>query len=139
LNYILDACALIAYLKQEPEGIHVKKLLDKAADANEINVFIFMSIVNLVEVYYGFIQQEGCVEEADKFIEPVYYLPVHILDTITDTVYRTASRFKGLYSLSLADAFAAATAVDLSAVLVTKDHEFETVEKNEHLSVLWIC
>jgi hypothetical protein len=31
-----------------------------------------------------------------------------------------------------------ATAMSVSAKLVTKDHEIEAVEQNENLSVLWI-
>jgi predicted nucleic acid-binding protein len=135
LNYVFDACALIAFLNDEPEKEAVQDLLKKAADKE---IIIHMSIVNFVEVYYNYIQQKGSVEEADKLMQSVYVLPIHTIDTITGTVYRDAARFKGLYSISLADAFACAAAKSLSATLVTKDHEIEAVEKNEKISVLWI-
>jgi predicted nucleic acid-binding protein len=138
LNYVFDACALLAYLKKEPEGNKVKELLDKAIDGPAEEISIYMSIVNLVEVYYGYIGEYDSVEEADKIMQPVYDLPIQIVNTITDTVYREASRFKGFYSISLGDCFAAATAKTLSAVLVTKDHEFEPVEAQEKIAVFWI-
>jgi predicted nucleic acid-binding protein len=136
MDYILDACALLAYLKKETEAVKVKELFDKA-DAEPDKIVIHISIVNLVEVYYGFIQEKG-IEEADRLMKQVDALPFNTIDTITDTVYRVASRFKALYSVSLADSFAAATAKSLSAIIVTKDGEFQELEKNENLSIMWI-
>jgi predicted nucleic acid-binding protein len=65
-------------------------------------------------------------------------LPFNTINTITDIVYRAASRFKALYSISLADSFAAATAKSLSAIIITKDGEFQALEKNEALSIMWL-
>jgi predicted nucleic acid-binding protein len=135
MSYVLDACALIAYLKKETEGIKVKELLDKAI-AREIT--LYMNRANLIEVYYGYIQQEGSVEKADTIMQSVYDLPMQFVDTITEPIYHAAARFKGLYSISFADAFAAATAFSMSSVLVTKDHEFEPLEQTENLSIFWI-
>jgi PIN domain nuclease of toxin-antitoxin system len=57
LNYIFDACALISLIKNEAAFDQVNGLLASAA-AGEIS--IFMSIVNLVEVYYyGFLRDMG--------------------------------------------------------------------------------
>jgi predicted nucleic acid-binding protein len=137
MNYVLDACALLAYLKQEPEAVKVKELLDKA-DTEPGETVLYISIINLVEVYYGFIQEKG-MDEADRLMQQVDALPFNTIDTITDTVYRAASRFKALYSVSLADSFACATAKSLAATLVTKDSEIKAVEQGENLSVLWIC
>jgi predicted nucleic acid-binding protein len=136
MNYVLDACALLAYLKQEPEAVKVKELFDKA-DTEPDEIIIHISIVNLVEVYYGFIQEKG-IEEADRLMQQVDALPFNTIDTITDPVYRAASRFKALYSVSLADSFAAATAKSLSAIIVTKDGEFLELERDENLSIMWI-
>jgi predicted nucleic acid-binding protein len=136
MDYVLDACALLAYLKEEKEGMRVKELFDKA-DTEPGETIIHISIVNLVEVYYGFIQEKG-IEVADRLMKQVDNLPFNTIDTITDTVYRAASRFKALYSVSLADSFAAATAKSLFAILVTKDGEFQELEKDEGLSIMWI-
>jgi PIN domain nuclease of toxin-antitoxin system len=58
MDYVLDACALLAYLKKEPEAVKVKELFDKA-DTQPDETVIHISIVNLVEVYYGFIQENS--------------------------------------------------------------------------------
>jgi PIN domain nuclease of toxin-antitoxin system len=72
LNYVFDACALISLLKKEAAFDQVAALLARAV-AGEIT--ISMSIVNLVEVYYGFIQKYGtreAAEQADAL--PVFWL-----------------------------------------------------------------
>jgi predicted nucleic acid-binding protein len=134
LIYLLDACALIALFKMEKGFEYVKDLLDRATMEE---VTIFMSIVNLVEVYYGFIQEKGA-EEADKIMNTITSFPITVISTITDAVYRDTARFKGTYSISLADAFLCATAKSLAATIVTKDREIAAVEIPESLSVLWI-
>jgi predicted nucleic acid-binding protein len=128
----------MAHINKEPESVKVKNLFDKATAAGAKAISIHMSVVNLVEVYYGKIQKKGSVAEADKVMRPVSELPIHVIDTITDDVYREASRLKAVYSISLADAFACATAMSLDATLVTKDSEIEAVEEHEKLSVFWI-
>jgi predicted nucleic acid-binding protein len=138
MNYTLDACALLAHLKKENEGVLVKNLFNKAIAEGPEAISINMSVVNLSEVYYGMIKEKGGVAEADKVMSVVSGFPFHTISTITDEVYREASRLKAGYSISLADAFACATAMSLGATLVTKDHEIEAVEQNEPLSVFWI-
>jgi predicted nucleic acid-binding protein len=97
-----------------------------------------MSIVNMIEVYYGMIQKTGNTAEADRIMREAAGLPIRVIDTITGAVYRETSRLKAAYSISLADAFACATALSLSAVLVTKDGEIKDVEQHEPLSVFRI-
>ena len=134
MNYIFDACALIAYIKKE-QGVHT--IVDLLKQAEDGTANISMSIVNLLEVYYGFFQERKRVA-AGVIMEEIYSLPVHIVDTITAPVFDMAGYLKASYSISLADAFAAATALTLPATLVSKDHEFVSLEKSENLSVLWI-
>jgi predicted nucleic acid-binding protein len=96
-----------------------------------------MSIVNLIEVYYGFIQDAG-QQEADRIMGTVSGFPITVINTISDEVYRDAARFKAAYSMSLADVFLCASAKSLSAVIVTKDDEIKAAEQNEAFSVFWI-
>jgi predicted nucleic acid-binding protein len=131
----LDACALIAFLDKEPAGINVKFLFDRTENED---ISIRMNIVNLVEVYYGFIQKYGTVKAADEIMQNVDGLPIEVITTISNTVYRETARYKAGYSMSLADAFLCATAKSLSATIVTKDSEIKPVEQKENLSVLWI-
>jgi predicted nucleic acid-binding protein len=132
--YILDACALISFLAKEVGGVRVKELFERAA-AEKITICI--SIVNLVEVFYHFIRNDG-ESEAVEIMRELDSFPLVVIDTISRAVYREAARFKVRYSISLGDVFLCATAKTLSATVVTKDHEIEAVEQDENLSVLWI-
>jgi predicted nucleic acid-binding protein len=135
LNYVFDACALIAFLNKEPEAVKVKSLLERTGTED---ISIYMSVFNLVEVYYGFIRKYGSVERADEIMQQVDDLPIEIIETVSPAVYRETARLKGFYRISLADAIACATAKSLAATLVTKDSEIKAVEQGENLSVLWI-
>jgi PIN domain nuclease of toxin-antitoxin system len=134
--YLLDACALIAHLNQERgEGFEkVGALLDRAATGE---VTLVMGIVNLVEVYYGYIRDHG-VAIADAIMAPVADLPIQVISNITDGMYRETARFKGTYAMSLADAFLGGAATCLGATIVTKDGEFVPPEAEENLSILWL-
>jgi predicted nucleic acid-binding protein len=134
LNYIFDACALIALIKNEAASDHVNGLLARAG-AGEIA--IYMSIVNLAEVYYGFLRERG-EQVADAIMNDAADLPITVIDTINGAVYREAARFKAAYPMSLADAFLCASAKDLSAVIVTKDGEIKAAEHASALAVFWL-
>jgi predicted nucleic acid-binding protein len=137
VKYVLDACALIAFLDVETgEGLEaMDDLFDRVARED---ISLHISIVNMAEVYYNFIKKCGTVEAADEIMRRVDYLPIEVIKTVSDAVYREASRLKGAYKMSLADAFACATAKSLAATLVTKDSEIRSAEQREKLSVFWI-
>jgi predicted nucleic acid-binding protein len=135
LNYLLDACALIAFFDKEPEGVIVKDLFNRIRTDD---ISFSMSIINLAEVYYGFIRKYKSVEQADLIMREATELPITIIDTISHAVYRDAAHMKARYSMSLADTFLCATAKNISATIVTKDGEIAEAEQAEPLSVLWI-
>jgi predicted nucleic acid-binding protein len=136
MTYVLDACALIAYLNEEKgEGFEAVDELFNRAEAGEIT--LYMSIVNLVEVYYGYIGDVG-MTTANEIMRPVFGFPMSFISTITDLMYREAARYKGVYPMSLADAFLCATAKSLNATVITKDAEIAGPKKEENLPVLWI-
>jgi predicted nucleic acid-binding protein len=136
LTCLLDACALLAFLNEEKgKGYEAVDALFDRAEAGEVT--LCMSIVNLAEVYYGYIQDKG-QEEADRIMQNAAYLPMTVIDTITEAAYRETARFKAGYSMSLADAFLCGTAKSLGAAIVTKDGEIREPERAESLSVLWI-
>jgi PIN domain nuclease of toxin-antitoxin system len=62
LIYILDACALIALLKRET-GWDMVDALFKQARVGEIT--LYMSIINLLEVIYGFRREKGAAYAAN--------------------------------------------------------------------------
>jgi predicted nucleic acid-binding protein len=134
MRYVLDACAMLAHLNEEPEADTVRNLLKQCA-ADEIE--LFMSAVQVVEVYYDRLHARGS-EYADSLLEEIYASHLQIMDTLPKERVREVGRLKASYSISLADAFACTAAMGLDATLVTKDHEIEAVEQNEKISVLWI-
>jgi predicted nucleic acid-binding protein len=138
LNYVLDACALIAYLAEE-KGKGYEAVDELFTRMEEDNISLYMSVFNLVEVYYDFIKKYRAVEQADEIMRQVDELPVEIIGTVSRAVYRETARLKGFYRISLADAVVCATAESLMATIVTKDREIRAVEQAENLSVLWIC
>jgi predicted nucleic acid-binding protein len=136
MTYILDACALLSLLNEE-FGKGYEKVRDLLENATKGEVSLCMSLINLVEVYYRYIQLKG-VEVADAIMEQVKNLPIKFIRDISDEVYFETARYKARYSMSLADAFLCATAKSLSAVIVTKDKEIKPAEKGGAVSVLWI-
>jgi PIN domain nuclease of toxin-antitoxin system len=50
MKYVLDACALFAFLNKEGGWEKVRALLVEAAGAG--NIQVFMNSANLIEVYY---------------------------------------------------------------------------------------
>lgn len=128
---VLDSFALLALLRGEPGSDHVRILLEKAA---EKDAPVHMTEVNYAEVQYIVRRKDG--EAAWKLISeelvaaPIQFHPAdrHLADHAAD--------FKTRFSLSLADAFAAALAKEKKAQLVTGDPEFKALESE--LKIQWI-
>jgi PIN domain nuclease of toxin-antitoxin system len=118
VTFILDACALIAFLNDEEGAGIVENLLDRNVSGEDT---ISMSIVNLLEVYYGELREKGA-ETARIVLDMIQNYSIKIIDTITNSVFHEAAKLKADYKLSLADAVGLATAKELSAQFVTSDH-----------------
>jgi predicted nucleic acid-binding protein len=133
-DYTLDACVLIALINREREAGMVDDLIQRAVAGEAA---LNMSIINLTEVYYGYLHERGA-EEAERILNRILSYPIRVISVIPEAVFRKAAFFKAFYSISLADAYACATAWWTRSTLVTKDHEIEAVEQREKLPVLWI-
>ncbi|GHV35187.1 hypothetical protein FACS1894187_07350 [Synergistales bacterium] len=134
-QYVLDACALIAYLNGENGGVLVKSTLIEAAKGN---VSIRMNKLNLLEVYYDDYRAHG-KEAANVMLEVVRSLPITIISEITDSVFEEAGRLKSSYKISLADAIVLAEASMCDGAILTADHhELDVVEQNEKIIFRWI-
>jgi uncharacterized protein len=130
--YVLDAWAFLAFLqKEEPAGARVRQLLQEALNET---ARLFASIVNLGEVYYRVGRTRGQAL-ADETLAELRGLPVTVLPAREDTVL-AAARFKIHFAVSYADAFAAAAARQLDAVLVTGDPELLALEGEFRLEKL---
>lgn len=118
---LLDSFALLAFLKKEGEYQRVKELLSSPDDP------VIMNEMNIGETYY-ILERERGREEADYFIEAILpSLPITIRANSFDLVIE-ASRIKAQHSISYADCFAVATAVQEKAAIVTGDPEFKKVQ-----------
>jgi predicted nucleic acid-binding protein len=133
MNYILDACALLAVYKREPGWEKVNALTIRAA-AGDILLYIHM--VNLLEVYYGIRREKG-PELAQEILDYVDASAIQITDDVSIPLIREAGRFKAAYDMSLADTFVCAAASLLSATVVTADGELKPVEVAEPVAFFW--
>jgi len=135
-EYILDACAVLAFLDGEEGAIVVRRLLDQAR-TNEIS--LIMNVANLVEVYYDRIRTVG-IKQADEIIQNIYdTFPISFIENLSPDIVREASILKAEGKMSFADTILVATAICTNTTIVTCDHsEFEMIEKQEAVPILWI-
>ena len=129
MNYVLDSFAVLAYLGNEEGADKVEELIDKA-EKGEIK--LFMNYVNLGEVYY-IVTREFGTAKANEAVAIVKRLPIEFVE-VNESLALTAGRIKAMHSLSYADAFVVATAIDKKGIIVTGDREFEGV----YPDILWI-
>jgi len=96
-----------------------------------------MSIVNLLEVYYGELRDKGS-DIAQVVLDMVQHYSIKIVNTVSEQVFKEAARLKAAYKISLADCIGLATTLELSGQFVTSDHhELEIVAKKESSSIFW--
>ena len=128
---VLDSFALVAYFRGEPCGMAVKELLQKAGRADKP---LHMSEVNYAEVKYMILRKEGAAVWEDAR-QVLLALPIEFHDA-TREMSDIAADLKSRFSVSLADAFAAALAKVKKAELVTGDPEFKALQGE--ISIVWI-
>jgi predicted nucleic acid-binding protein len=135
VKYVLDACAMLAFVYKEP-GYDIVLSALKQADENDVDVYI--NKLNLFEVYYDIRRSLG-LKQAEDFYSMVLRLPIYIINGINDDVFREAGRIKIQYKMSLADSIVLAQASVMEASILTSDHhEFDVVEQNESIRFIWI-
>jgi len=116
---------------------HPAALVDQLSELGKDDVSVFMSPVNLTEVYYDRIKVAG-LEKAKQIYEWIK-TAIIIPEVITDIINLEAGRLKSLYKISLGDSYGLSTALALGGTFVTADHhELEEVERNEAIPFLWI-
>lgn len=122
---VLDAWAILALLqREEPAASRVRQVLK---DAESGRAHLFLSLINLGEVYYRVGKVKGR-READRTIEDIRRLPLTILPVTEEMVF-SAAALKIAFPISYADAFAAAASQKLGGVLVSGDLEINQLRK----------
>ena len=129
--YVLDTWAVIAYLEDEPSGEQVEDLI---ATAHEEQIPIYMSVVNVGEVWYT-MAREISEEEANASVKSLRDLRIQFENADWELT-QEAARFKSQHKMSYADAFAAALAKIKKADLVTGDNEFKPLDGE--IKISWV-
>ena len=121
----------MAYLEDEPAA---ERVADIIADAHEEDVPLFMTVVNLGEVWY-IIAREASEADANRSITELRQLGIKFVDADWDLAYEAAG-LKSKHKMSLPDCFAAALAKQKKAHLITGDPEFKQVE--QAVTIVWL-
>lgn len=119
---VLDACAIIAFLRAEEGATEIENLLVNPDNACLIHA------VNLCEVYYDVLRVGG-ESQAVSALQDVTGMGIAIREDMDTAFWRRAGAYKAtIKRISLADCFAIALANRLNGVLLTADHrEFDPV------------
>ena len=128
---LFDAHPILIWVQKERGYQKVKSLLLDCRDQSAVG---YINQINLGEVYYKTIRAVG-LEEAKKFLENFFRLPLTIILPDTELIWK-ASEIKAEHSISYADCFAAATALRYEATILTGDPEFKKIESL--VSIEWL-
>jgi predicted nucleic acid-binding protein len=130
-SFVLDASAAIHYLQAGPGAGKFEQLL---ADARRQQLLLFMSVLNLGEVYYLSWQRAG-EEKARKAVASLSHLPIQIVPVDLLQSLK-AGELKAVHKVPYVDSVAAALAFQQQATLVTSDHDFDKLGR--HFPIVWI-
>jgi len=122
MKVILDACAVIALVKDELGADVVEAYL-----LNDDHECMIHSI-NLCEVYYGFFRTEG-EPFAQGIIQRLQQAKISVRSDLTMEFWQQVGKYKAIITrISLADCFALTLANWENGVLLTSDRkEFEPI------------
>ena len=121
-----DSEPLLAFFLGEPGaetvGDQLSKIQNKEAQG-------FINVINLTEVYYILYRLNPAL--ADENCRALSILGLTVVPVEDDDLWRNAAKIKAQHPMSLADAFAVATAQTIKAKLVVgTDREFNGTNIN---------
>ncbi len=122
--FVLDACAFIALLEDEPGAERVEALLQEATNRCLIHA------ISACEVYYD-LQRRGNTSDAESLETIFAGYGLELLETLPPQLWRLAGDLKAEWRrVSLADCFALALTMQEAGTLVTSDHhELDPISK----------
>ena len=124
MSVVFDTEPLLTFYKGEPGDTQVEELLKKVVNGS---LQAYINIVNLTEFCY--ILHRYSPEAAEEKIRNLRAYGVKITPLTDDTLWKTAAKIKSTHPMSLADAYAVATAKATNSTLVIgKDAEFEGID-----------
>ena len=131
---VLDSWAIIGWLQgEEPARAKVRDLLEQGSRGV---AKLSISMINVGEVFYLIAKRHGAAP-AERFLADLAMMPIQALLPDRKLILG-AARLKSRYPISYADAFAAETARNQNAILVTGDPELWRLTKKEPIDLLWL-
>ncbi|MBN2334959.1 type II toxin-antitoxin system VapC family toxin [Candidatus Bathyarchaeota archaeon] len=124
MSIVFDTEPLLTFYKGEPGDTKVQGLLERTREGT---VRAYMNIVNLTELYY--ILHRVSPDVAEEKTRNLKAYGVRIVPVTNDGLWRQAAVLKSLHPMSLADAYAVATAQTTGSTLVVgRDPELEGLD-----------
>jgi ribonuclease VapC len=130
-SFIFDSHALLKFFQKEKGYEKVTQLLEEIRKTGAVK---YINAINLGEIIYSTKKEFGDQKKLE-ILANIERLNFTILPISNNLIFQ-AAEYKAQYSISYADCFALASAVEYKAILATGDPEFRKVE---HLvDIVWI-
>ena len=129
--YLFDSFPLLKLFQKEKGYEKVVHLLEKIEKEGST---AYLNIINLGEIIYS-IKREWGDQKKIEALAHIERLSFTILPVSNSLVFQ-AAEYKAHYSISYADCFALASAVEHKAIIVTGDPEFEKVKNL--VDIFWV-
>ncbi|MBI4689885.1 MAG: type II toxin-antitoxin system VapC family toxin [Nitrospirae bacterium] len=130
-SFVFDSYALLKLFQKEKgyeKVVHVLEDIKKTGGSK------YISAINLGEIIYSTKREFGDQKKLEVLAN-IERLNFTLLPVPNSLIFH-AAEFKAQYSISYADCFALASAIEHKAVIVTGDPEFKKVE---HLvKIVWV-
>lgn len=124
MSIVFDTEALLAFYLGEQGGKEVENRLVKITKGE---ISGYLNLINLTELYYILYRRSPDLAEEKELNLRDYGLEIVPVDD--NGLWKEAAKTKGRHVLSLADAFAVATAkVKKANLLVGRDAEFDDID-----------
>jgi len=130
-SFVFDSHALLKLFQKEKGYEKVVRLLGEIKRSGAIK---YINAINLGEIIYTTKREFGDQKKLEV-LASIERLDFTLLPVPNSLIFQ-AAEYKAEYSLSFADCFALASAIEYKATLVTGDPEFKKVE---HLiEITWL-
>jgi len=124
LRLTFDSEPLIAYFLGDETAKQIVPLLQGILNGETV---AYINIVNLSEIYYILHRINPSI--VDSKIEILQNYGINLVPVTENGLWKNAAKIKSSHSMSLADAYAVATAIETGSTLVIgRDKEFNTVD-----------
>lgn len=130
-SFIFDSYALLKLFQKEKGYEKITHLLEEIRRAESIK---YINAINVGEIIYSTKREFGNQKKIEVLanIERLNFI---VLPVSNNLIFQ-AAEYKAQYSISYADCFVLASAIENKAVIVTGDPEFEKVE--QLVEIFWI-